>query len=137
MLFLLVLISFNSAAYAADINYCTDADAASVSGDAPPITAIFCPVIRVFNVLLFSVGVVFVVMIGYGAIKISMSLGEPKGLSGAKQTWTYAFFGGLVILFFYAVYRVIASVFGFPAGDPMNLITRMSNGLQKFLELPQ
>lgn len=82
------------------------------SGDAPTPVQIVCPLLRVVNFMVLVVGAVFVIMILYGAIKLSMALGDPKGLEGARQTWTWTIVGGLIVLGFFAIFTIVVGIFG-------------------------
>lgn len=59
---------------------------------------IACPVIRIINAALVFVSAAFVVVLLYGGIKMSLSLGDPKALQGAKDTWTWAVIGTFFVL---------------------------------------
>jgi hypothetical protein len=58
------------------------------------------------------VGVVFVAMIGYGAIKANMAAGDPRGLQGGKQTWTNAIIGFGIVVAVYVVINIAVSLLG-------------------------
>jgi hypothetical protein len=85
-------------------------DAIALSNGDP--RAIGCIITRGLNILLLAVGVVFVIMLLYGSFKASMALGDPKGLTAAKDTWLNAIIGLLVVIFAFAVFAVITSIFG-------------------------
>ena len=81
--------------------------------------------INIMNWLVFLIGVVFVVVVAYGAWKASTATGDPRGLDSAKSTWSYAIFGLLVVAGFFALHptkttstkrlKIIAIIF-FPKG---------------------
>jgi hypothetical protein len=125
-------------AYADDFqSTCDTATTDLQNGDAPSPRAVLCPVVRVFNVLILSVGVILIIMIGYGSVKVFMSLGEPKGLAGAKQTWTFAVIGGGIVLFFFVFYTIVANALGLGAYTPMGLVNLIDNGLVSFFVTAQ
>ena len=103
------------------------------SGDAPSPLAMTCIVARVINLFLFSVGVAFVVIVGYGAIKGSLALGDPKGLTAARQTWTYGLVGFFVVVFFFAIFVIILNALGMPVLNPAALIERLQEGITDLL----
>ncbi|OGC72587.1 hypothetical protein A2414_02420 [candidate division WWE3 bacterium RIFOXYC1_FULL_42_13] len=72
--------------------------------------------INIMNWLVFLIGVVFVVVVAYGAWKASTATGDPRGLDSAKSTWSYAIFGLLVVAGFFALYTIISGLFGFKIG---------------------
>lgn len=72
--------------------------------------------ISIMNWLVFLVGIVFVVVVAYGAWKASTATGDPRGLDSAKSTWSYAIFGLLVVAGFFALYTIISGLFGFKIG---------------------
>jgi hypothetical protein len=77
---------------------------AAGSGDLRQLPSITSVAGNIFNVVVGVAGLVLVVMIAYGVWKSSMAVGDPRGLEGAKQTWTYAVFG------FFVVVGVVAGV---------------------------
>lgn len=84
--------------------------------DEPTLGQMQDILVRVMNWLIFLVGVVFVVVIAYGAWKASTATGDPRGLDSAKSTWTYALFGALVVVGFFALFTIISGLFGFKIG---------------------
>lgn len=67
---------------------------------------------NVVNIVLALAGIAFVAFIAYGAWKGSMALGDPRGLDSAKQTWTYAIYGFLVIILFFSIVAIIRTFIG-------------------------
>lgn len=53
---------------------------------------------RIVGLFLAASAAVLVIMIAYGIIKGSLAAGDPRGLEGAKSTWTYALYGFLVVV---------------------------------------
>ncbi|AHB40626.1 TPA: hypothetical protein DHW62_02440 [candidate division WWE3 bacterium] len=72
--------------------------------------------VSIMNWLVFLVGIVFVIVVVYGAWKASTATGDPRGLDSAKSTWSYAIFGLLVVAGFFALYTIISGLFGFKIG---------------------
>jgi hypothetical protein len=92
-------------------------DCGSLTADSPPqLHQIVCPVARVFNLLLFAAGVVLVVMLAYGGIKISSALGDPKGFEAGKQTLTYAIIGVACVLGVFVILNIVMSLLGINYG---------------------
>lgn len=101
----------------------------------PDIEGIFGPITKVFNIAVSLVGIALVVMIAYGIWKSSMSLGDPRGLEGAKQTWVYAFYGFAVVILFYAIFTIIASTFGISSlTSPAGLLEQVRDALKELVE---
>jgi hypothetical protein len=70
------------------------------------------PIVRIFNIVVSLVGVVLVAVLALGFWKSSMSLGDPRGLEGAKQTWTYAIFGFFIVTGFFLLFSFVTSILG-------------------------
>src|SRR3989344_8277583 len=101
-------------------------------GDEPPsLTQLFCPVVRVFNAAILLVGAILVIMIIYGAIKLALSLGDPKGFESAKATWLYAGIGLGVILGFWGLLTIIMNRLnlGTPYDGPLGPFTKAMEGI--------
>lgn len=73
---------------------------------------IICPFIRILNLGLYASGIALAIFIGYGAIKMSLALGDPKGLQGASKTWTFALIGFFIIVGSIFIISVTAKLFG-------------------------
>lgn len=56
--------------------------------------------------------VILVIIIAYGVIKASLASGDPRGLEGAKSTWTYAVYGFIIVFFSFVIYSIILKVLG-------------------------
>ena len=105
------------------------------SGEAPSPLAIVCVIARVLNVFILFVGVVLIIMIAYSAIKLGMSLGDPKGYKGVQSTWQYIAIGAFVVLGFYAIFRIITHALGLTNfADPNALIDRIEGALERLLQ---
>lgn len=101
------------------------------SGDLS-VVSLACVLARVANVMILSVGAVFVVMIAYGGIKYSTALGDPKHLQSASQTWFYAIMGLFVVL---AAYLIITIVLGWLGVEfeGIAMTNRVGDGICEFL----
>lgn len=97
----------------------------------PSPLQIVCPLFRVFNILIFSVGAVFTIMVIYGAIKLAMALGDPKAFEGARQTYVWAIIGLAVILGFFAILTILNGVFGL--GIRLDLFQWLTDSLYNLL----
>ncbi|MFC1722029.1 pilin [Patescibacteria group bacterium] len=103
---------------------------------SPRPSQMLCPFIRIINVMLFFGGVVFAVIIGWGAIKLATAWGDPKGLDSAKKTWTYALIGLFVVVGAVSIMTIISNTFGL--GININsidnyLATWWDNFVERFL----
>jgi hypothetical protein len=99
-------------------------------GNAPSPVAIVCVVGRLLNIALLFVGLVFIAVIAFSAWKLSLAFGDPKGFQGARNTWTYAVLGGLIVVGVFAVSLILANFFGIPGIiTPQFLVERLETGL--------
>ncbi|KKS31375.1 hypothetical protein A2380_02625 [candidate division WWE3 bacterium RIFOXYB1_FULL_43_24] len=90
--------------------------------------------VRILNWAVYLVGIVFVLVIAYGAWKASMALGDPRGLDSAKNTWTYALFGALIIGGFFAIFTIVSGLFGFKIGFA-DIFSGIIDGIKDFTEV--
>lgn len=104
---------------------------ASVNLEDPSPLAIVCPIVRVFNIAIFAAGAIFVGMIVYGAIKLALSLGDPKGYQGAQQTWFWSVIGLLVVIGVFTLLYVIDNILGtnYLSGGPNAITDRIIQNL--------
>lgn len=105
-------------------------------GDAPPsLDQLLCPIVRVFNTMILLVGAVLIIMIIYGAIKLALSLGDPKGFESARATWLYAAIGLGIILGFWGIFTIIINRLnlGGTYTGPMDPFTKAMEGIQALL----
>ena len=92
---------------------------------------------RVFNTLVYASGVVLVAMIAYGIIKSSMAAGDPRGLEGAKQTWTYAVYGFFVIVLFFSIFLIITRALGISSlSSPGSILRNIFGSINSLLSVP-
>jgi hypothetical protein len=87
---------------------------------------ILCPLQGAINIGLYFVGAVLIILILYGAIKAVTSVGNAKQLEGAKMTWSYAFFGFLIIVFSLTIIWIAFSLFGSNV-NPFNVTGYIQN----------
>jgi hypothetical protein len=80
--------------------------------EPPDLIELLIVVARVFNILVFSAGVVFVAMLFLSAYKFSISQGDPKGIEGAKKTLTHALIGFLIVVGAYSLLSLIVASLG-------------------------
>ena len=74
------------------------------TGDAACKTGIFTTIVNVF---LFIIGAVSVLMIIYGGIRYTVSGGEAKNVTAAKDTILYAVVGLVVAILAYAIVNFV------------------------------
>ncbi|PIS22429.1 hypothetical protein COT50_02030 [candidate division WWE3 bacterium CG08_land_8_20_14_0_20_41_10] len=67
---------------------------------------------RLLNVLVLSVGAIFVMFVFLSAIKFAMAQGDPKALQGAKQGLTVAIIGVLVVVGVFAILTILRNILG-------------------------
>ncbi|MFZ2664125.1 MAG: hypothetical protein WAX66_02080 [Patescibacteria group bacterium] len=92
---------------------------------------------RIFNALIYASGAVLVAMVAYGVIKASLAAGDPRGLEGAKQTWTYAIYGFFIIILFFAIFLIIARVLGINSiTSPGSVLNNIFDAINDLLSVP-
>ena len=67
------------------------------------------------NILIYISGAVFIAYLIMGAYKFATAQGDPKGISGAKQTLTYAFIGVFIVIGVFFINSVVVDLIGAPA----------------------
>lgn len=120
-------LTFTGSVYAS----CDGFKAEMQAGETPHLAQIICPLIALFNIAILVLAGVFVGFIIYGAIKASMALGDPKGIKGAQQTWTYAVVGAFVVLLGFSIIVIVARIFGY---DSIGSLSGMMDSLYDALE---
>ncbi|OGC68203.1 hypothetical protein A2415_02815 [candidate division WWE3 bacterium RIFOXYC1_FULL_39_7] len=135
IIFFVLVLAFGSApSYALTYN-CSNFDSEAVAGEAPSPLAIVCILARILNVAVLVVGLVFIFIIAYSAIKLATAFGDPKGFQGAQQTWTYAIIGALVVAGFFALFLIVANLVGFGnILSPNFILDRIEQALISFLD---
>ncbi len=91
---------------------CTITDPQTLSNPAEQLADIVCPVAAGLNILVLSAGAIFVMMIFWGSIKLSMSQGDAKGIESAKQLLTWAVIGFFCVIGVYGILAIILGIFG-------------------------
>lgn len=81
--------------------YAADSSPPSIEGDLVPI------ILNIVGLFLAASAAFLIIMIGYGIIKGSLAAGDPRGLEGAKSTWTYAVYGFLVVVLSMVIVSII------------------------------
>jgi len=103
----------------------------------PIINDLQTPIENIFNISVSLVGIVLVAVLAYGIWKSSMSLGDPRGLEGAKQTWTYALFGFAVVVLFFFLFTFLTSIFGIETlASPRHLLDKVFEAITELIEVP-
>ncbi len=103
--------------------------------DAPTVGSVACLMGRVITILMYLAGAVFIGMIAYGAIKLAMANGDPKGYEGAKNTWTYAIIGVGVITGVFGIFSIVGKLFGINFLDPNSMVTALEASINELFEL--
>jgi hypothetical protein len=103
--------------------------------DAPQISSIACILARIISLMLICAGAIFVGMIGYGAIKLGMAQGDPKGYQGAKDTWTWALIGVAIILGVGGIFSVVGKLFGINFLDPQSMVSAFESQIISLFDL--
>lgn len=123
-IFMMVLLNIVSFAVA---NVAPDNSAPTLDQIGPVLT-------RILNILIVAAGGVLVIMIAYGIWKSSLAAGDPRGLEGAKNTWTYALYGFFVVVGVFALTMIIEGVIGVSPGD--GIIGKLVEAINELLNIP-
>ena len=102
LIFLFLLFSLTPVLYAAE------------EVNPPSFDRLFEIISKIVGLFLAASAAVLVIMIAYGIIKGSLAAGDPRGLEGARGTWTYAIYGFLVIVLSILIVTIIVSILGLP-----------------------
>jgi len=93
---------------------------------------------NVISIFLKASAGALVIMIAYGIIKASLATGDPRGLEGAKSTWSYALFGFFVIVLSWFLILFIRRLLGMSAGSdlsPGGFIDDIKTEIQSLIEV--
>ena len=127
--FTLLLLGVGDIAYA--INY-------EGTTDNPGPTDFLVPFARLFNLMLMVAGGALIIMLLYGAIKLSMALGKPMEFQGAQKTFTYAIVGFGIVAGFFAIWLIITNALGISSfSSPSAIFESMRSTINEFLEAGQ
>ena len=125
-----IKIVFSSTSFVLMLFYITRYATASI--DNEPVFNDLRPVlIRIINVSMISAGAVLVVMIAYGVWKSSLATGDPRGLEGAKNTWSYALYGFFIVVGAFAIIMIIEGIVGISGGGEFS--NKFVNALNELL----
>ena len=105
----------------------------STTVDTTRLSGMFVVLSNILTIAVTLAGVVLVIMLAYGVWKSSMALGDPRGLEGAKQTWSYAIFGFFVVAGVFVIFNIIANIFGITSLNPMNFVRNLSSAVQELV----
>ncbi len=86
-------------------------------GDVPELGCLGAIVIRVLDMVFFFLGAVVVIYLIFGALKFVTSGGDPKAVTSAKNTMTYAILGLIIILLSFLVLNFIGNFLGLEPGQ--------------------
>jgi hypothetical protein len=135
--FLLFLTLQTNVAYAADCS-----DGYNTSGRIE-LVCVVDPFVRFLNGVWLAGGAVFVIMLAISIYKFAMAQGDPKAMEGARNSLTYAIFGGLIVSGLIAIQWLLAVSFGFsdPSGTggfknintPFAQIRKSLEGIQEVI----
>ena len=100
--------------------------------DVPELSSIVAILGRILNIAVGVAGIALVVMIAYGVIKSSLATGDPRGLEGAKATWTYALYGFFIVVAFFALFLIISRFVGSNL-SPNSLLGNVASGINSLL----
>lgn len=85
--------------------------------DVPTLGCLGAVILRVLNAVFFFLGAIVVIYLIFGALKFVVSGGDPKAVTSAKNTMTYAIFGLVIILLSFLVLNFIGNFLGLPTGQ--------------------
>lgn len=105
----------------------------AVEVDPPGLEDAQSVIERIFNIVFASVAGVLVAVIAYGIWKSSLAAGDPRGLEGAKQTWSYALYGFAVIILFFVIFAVAQRLLGIPVITPKQLLDNVFYAIESLV----
>lgn len=127
-----VKIVFSSVSFMSMLFYVTNY--ALALSDPPTFDELQPILVRIINVFIMCAGLVLVVMIAYGVWKSSLATGDPRGLEGAKSTWSYALYGFFIVVGVFAIIMIIEGVIGLSSGG--GLVTKFIGAINDFMNIP-
>lgn len=86
-------------------------------GEPPSLTSLSSILSRIVGLFLAASAAALIIMVGYGIIKGSLAAGDPRGLEGAKSTWTYALYGFLIVVLSMVILALIRKILGLSTGS--------------------
>lgn len=127
-----VKIVFSSASFMSMLFYVTNY--ALALNDPPTFDELQPILVRIINVFIMCAGLVLVVMVAYGVWKSSLATGDPRGLEGAKSTWSYALYGFFIVVGAFAIIMIIEGVIGVSSGG--GLVAKLIGAINDFMNIP-
>ena len=88
------------------------------AGTPNTVANLVCSITRTINIFLILGGVIFSLVIIMGAYKYFTSMGDPKGIMGARNTLTYGIAGFLIVTASMAIVVLIGNILGIDIGNP-------------------
>lgn len=130
----LCITNLPKAKAALNLNYCENTGTDGRLED-PNLLDMVCVTVRIINVAVLFSGTVLVITFCYGAIKIAMSVGDPKGTQAGRTTVFLSAGGFLIVIGFNTVYRVIVVAFNLSSNysEPDKLAELILNGICSFV----
>lgn len=115
--------------------FSSDCNVGSAGSGAPYPGDIICPLIRIVNLLILVAGVGLAVFIGYGAIKLSASTGDPKAYEASLRTFWFAIIGFFVVVGSFALLFILDTTLGLGLGfsTPGEMVDRIRTSFDELL----
>jgi len=86
-----------------------------MENDVPTLLCLGDVLVRLVTALLMFAGAVSVLLMIWASIRYIMASGDPKSLEKAKNMFTYAIFGLLVIILSFALVKFLGDLLGVQA----------------------
>ncbi len=115
--------------------FSTAFSASAADCDTESFSGLACVAGNVIEILFYGAAAVLVIMVAYGIAKGSLSMGDPRGLEGAKSTWTYAVYGFLVIITSFTIFVLIRNAVGGTSGDYGGFLETIFGTIQELVDL--
>jgi len=129
-----IRVVFSSVSFVSMLFYITRYAAAALS-DPPTFDELRPILVRIINVFIMCAGLVLVAMIAYGVWKSSLAAGDPRGLEGAKSTWTYALYGFFIVVGVFAIIMIIEGIIGISSGASGGLVGKLIDAINELLNI--
>ncbi len=105
--------------------------------EMPTFEKLFNLILKIFGIILAVSGGVFVIMVAYGIIKSSLATGDPRGIEGAKSTWSYAIYGFMVIIISWVLVIFIRNLLGMSTEglSPSGFLNSVLDGINSLVDV--
>jgi len=118
-----------------NISYAQPIDCDFTNQIAPRPLQIICPVMKLARLVIVVAGAVFTLMLGFGAIKLSTSLGDPKAYESSMNTVLFAGVGAFIVLGAFTIFFILNRTLGLGLSwtTPADIFSSFTNEFRDLL----